>query len=40
MKIGNIYGFEGGSYAGNVYDTKSLAPTIDTFSGGGADNHT
>ena len=33
-KIGNIYGFDGGNYAGNVYDQNGLAPTIRTFQGG------
>lgn len=27
-------GFEGGNYAGNVYDQNGLAPTISTFQGG------
>lgn len=33
-KIGNIYGFTGGSYAGAVYDDKGISPSIDTMSGG------
>lgn len=33
-KIGNIYGFDGGNYAGNVYDQDGLAPTLRTFQGG------
>jgi hypothetical protein len=33
-KLGNIYGFEGGNYAGNVYDTQSIAPSINTVGGG------
>lgn len=33
-KIGNIYGFDGGNYAGDVYDQNGLAPTISTFQGG------
>ena len=33
-RLGNIYGFDGGNYAGNVYDTESLAPTIRTYQGG------
>lgn len=32
-RIGNIYGFDGGNYAGNVYDKKGLCPTIRTFQG-------
>lgn len=32
--LGNIYGFSGGNYAGNVYDNKSLSPTIRTYQGG------
>jgi len=39
MKLGNIYGFEGGSYAGNVYDINSLSPALNTC-GGGAESHT
>ncbi len=33
-KLGNIYGFTGGSYAGAVYDAKGIGPSIDTMSGG------
>lgn len=33
-RIGNIYGFTGGSYAGAVYDPEGIAPSIDTMSGG------
>lgn len=33
-KIGNIFGFTGGSFAGNVYDTCGLCPTINTAGGG------
>lgn len=33
-KIGNIYGFEGGSFAGAVYDETGLCPTIRTMEGG------
>ena len=33
-KLGNIYGFTGGSYAGAVYDDSGLSPSIDTMSGG------
>ena len=34
-KIGNIYGFTGGNYAGNVYDKNYMAPTLNTMQGGG-----
>lgn len=33
-QLGNIYGFDGGNYAGNVYDDKALSPTIQTYQGG------
>lgn len=33
-RLGNIYGFDGGNYAGNVYDDRALSPTIRTFQGG------
>lgn len=33
-KLGNIYGFDGGNYAGNVYDGMALSPTIRTYQGG------
>ena len=33
-KIGNIYGFDGGNYAGNVYDANGLSPTLRTMQGG------
>lgn len=33
-RLGSIYGFEGGNYAGNVYETESLAQTIRTYLGG------
>ena len=39
MKLGNIYGFEGGSYAGNVYDINSLSPSLNTAQGGGREPH-
>ena len=32
--MGNIYGFDGGNFAGNVYDTEGLAPAIRTCIGG------
>ncbi|MCM1236882.1 MAG: DNA cytosine methyltransferase [Ruminococcus flavefaciens] len=33
-RLGNIYGFDGGNYAGNVYDKDGLSPTIRTYQGG------
>lgn len=33
-RIGNIYGFDGGNYAGNVYDVNNCSPTIRTCQGG------
>lgn len=33
-RLGNIYGFDGGNYAGNVYDNNALSPTIRTYQGG------
>lgn len=34
IRIGNIYGFTGGSFAGMVYDPRGLCPTINTMGGG------
>ena len=34
QKIGNIFGFTGGNYAGNVYDKDHLSPTLKTMQGG------
>ena len=34
QKIGNIFGFTGGNYAGNVYDKDHLSPTLNTMQGG------
>lgn len=34
VKIGNIYGFDGGNFAGNVYDDKGTSPTIRIYQGG------
>lgn len=31
QKIGNIFGFTGGNYAGNVYDKDHLSPTLKTM---------
>lgn len=33
IRIGNIYGATGGNFAGNVYDKKGIAPTINTCGG-------
>ena len=33
-KLGNIYGYTGGSYAGNIYSVNGLSPTIKTMQGG------
>lgn len=34
VRLGNIFGFSGGNYAGNVYDKDFLAPTLNTMQGG------
>lgn len=34
IRLFNIYGFAGGSFAGNVYDTNGIAPAINTCGGG------
>lgn len=34
-RLFNIYGYTGGNFGGNVYDTNYIAPTIINFSGGG-----
>ena len=33
-RIGNIFGFTGGNYAGNVYDQNYIAPTLNNMQGG------
>lgn len=33
-KLGNIYSFEGGNYAGNVYDSEYISPALKTMQGG------
>lgn len=33
-RLGNIYGFGGGNYAGNVYDDEMISPAIRTYQGG------
>ena len=34
IKLGNIYGFTGGNFAGNVYSAKGIAPALKTMQGG------
>lgn len=34
-RLGNLYGFDGGNFAGNVYEKNALAPTILNMQGGG-----
>lgn len=34
-RLGNIYGFTGGSFAGMVYSTDGLSPSLNTSQGGG-----
>lgn len=34
IRLGNIYGFTGGSFAGMVYSTEGLCPTINCMGGG------
>lgn len=34
IRIGNIYGFTGGNYAGNVYDKNGICPCLRTMRGG------
>ena len=36
-RIGNIYGFTGGSFAGMVYGTNGCAPELNTMGGGRRD---
>ena len=33
-KLGNIYGFDGGSFAGIVFDTNYIFPALNTMQGG------
>ena len=33
-RLGNLYGFSGGNYAGNVYGTDAPAPAVRTYQGG------
>jgi DNA (cytosine-5)-methyltransferase 1 len=34
IRLFNIYGFTGGSFAGNVYDVMGAAPALNTMGGG------
>ena len=34
VRLGNIFGFTGGNYAGNVYDQNYMCPTLNTMHGG------
>ena len=34
IKLGNIYGFTGGNFAGIVYSAKGIAPALNTMQGG------
>ena len=34
FRLFNIYGFDGGNYAGNVYDKNGLCPALLTMTGG------
>ena len=34
IRLGNMYGFTGGSFAGNVYSPRGLCPSINTAGGG------
>ena len=34
IRIGNLYGFTGGSFAGMIYSPDGLCPTINTAGGG------
>ena len=33
-RLGNIFGYTGGNFAGNVYDKFSLSPTLNSMQGG------
>lgn len=34
-KLGNLYGYNGGNFAGNIYDKRGLCPALLTMQGGG-----
>lgn len=33
-RLGNLFGYIGASFSGNVYDVNSLSPTLNTMQGG------
>lgn len=33
-KLGNLYGYNGGNFAGNIYDKRGLCPALLTMQGG------
>lgn len=33
-RLGNIYGYDGGNYGGNVYSKEGICPNINTMGGG------
>ena len=39
LKLGSIYGFDGGNFAGLVYNPFGIAPSILTCQGGGRMPH-
>jgi len=39
IRIGNLYGFNGGGFAGQVYDVSGIAPTLTSMQGGGRQPH-
>ena len=34
IKLGNIYGFTGRNFSGNVYSIKGIAPALNSMQGG------
>lgn len=34
IRIANLYGYNGGNFGGNIYDTCGLSPTINCMGGG------
>ena len=39
QRLGNLYGMDGGNYAGNVYDQNGLCPALLSMQGGGRQPH-
>ena len=39
IRLGNIFGATGGSFAGMVYAAHGLAPALNTMGGGGKQPH-